>query len=384
MAFATRSLRVLCKIYNSSARVTCCTLRRPVARISLVQLTQKYNTETTGRSKITSNLTNIQSSISEADSLVQEAAAHKKQDEQTKEEDKANRERSKKMMNYGFIVFGVFMGIGFTYVVYELGRPNYDKDGNVIEDEFSNLPFFEQIYKRVRRELNYYTKLVQEPSREKLLPDPLKYPFMQPPYTLILEMTDLLVHPEWTYQTGWRFKKRPGVDQFLEAVAPPQFEIVIYTAEQGMTVFPILDALDPHGYIMYRLVRDATRFIDGHHVKDLAALNRDLSKVIVIDWNEKSVKMNPENAFRIPRWTGNDDDTTLYDLAAFLKTISTSNVDDVRDVLNYYRQFGNPLETFRENRRKLLMQMEEEQNKAQQGSSQVLTSRWKPSFLRNR
>lgn len=36
------------------------------------------------------------------------------------------------------------------------------------------------------------------------------------------------------YQTGWRFKKRPGVDQFLEAVAPPQFEIVIYTAEQGM------------------------------------------------------------------------------------------------------------------------------------------------------
>lgn len=30
--------------------------------------------------------------------------------------------------------------------------------------------------------------------------------------------------------------------------------------------------------------------------------------------------MNPENAFRISRWTGNDDDTTLYDLAAFLKS----------------------------------------------------------------
>ncbi|KAM0730759.1 hypothetical protein ACS0PU_003088 [Formica fusca] len=39
---------------------------------------------------------------------------------------------------------------------------------------------------------------------------------------------------------------------------------------------------------------------------------------------------------------------------------------------------------FKENRRKLLMQMEEEQNKAQQDSSKVLTSRWKPSFLRNR
>jgi hypothetical protein len=45
------------------------------------------------------------------------------------------------------------------------------------------------------------------------------------------------------------------------------------------TVFPILDALDPNGYIMYRLVRDATHFVDGHHVKDLDCLNRDLSKV---------------------------------------------------------------------------------------------------------
>lgn len=32
----------------------------------------------------------------------------------------------------------------------------------------------------------------------------------------------------------------------------------------------------------------------------------------------------------------------------------------------------------------LQMQMEEEQNKTQQGSNQILTSRWKPSFLRNR
>lgn len=40
--------------------------------------------------------------------------------------------------------------------------------------------------------------MVQEPSRDKLLPDPLKYPYIQPPYTLVLELTDLLVHPDWT------------------------------------------------------------------------------------------------------------------------------------------------------------------------------------------
>lgn len=40
--------------------------------------------------------------------------------------------------------------------------------------------------------------MIKEPSREKLLPDPLKEPYHQPPYTVILEMTGVLVHPDWT------------------------------------------------------------------------------------------------------------------------------------------------------------------------------------------
>ncbi|KAH3851979.1 hypothetical protein DPMN_094468 [Dreissena polymorpha] len=34
--------------------------------------------------------------------------------------------------------------------------------------------------------------------------------------------------------TGWRFKKRPGIDHFLRAIGPPMFEVVIYTKESGM------------------------------------------------------------------------------------------------------------------------------------------------------
>jgi len=40
--------------------------------------------------------------------------------------------------------------------------------------------------------------MIQEPSSLKLLPDPLKEPYYQPPYTLVLEMTGVLVHPDWT------------------------------------------------------------------------------------------------------------------------------------------------------------------------------------------
>lgn len=144
------------RLYVSKDIITICTNIYIYKNIELYFLSSAAD-----RPKITSNLTNIQSSINEAESLGQETTSQKKQNEQQTEdeEEKANRERSKKMMNYGFAAFGVFMGIGFTYLVYELGRPNYDEHGNVIEDEFSNLPFFEQIYKRVKKELNYYTRV---------------------------------------------------------------------------------------------------------------------------------------------------------------------------------------------------------------------------------
>lgn len=40
--------------------------------------------------------------------------------------------------------------------------------------------------------------MIIEPTSPKLLPDPLKEPYYQPPYTLVLELTDVLLHPEWS------------------------------------------------------------------------------------------------------------------------------------------------------------------------------------------
>jgi import inner membrane translocase subunit TIM50 len=131
------------------------------------------------------------------------------------------------------------------------------------------------------RELDNYRRLIKEPSRDKLLPVPLQYPHLQPKYTLVLELTDVLVHPNWTYNTGWRFKKRSGLEYFLDSLQG-HFEIVIYTAEQGMTMFPLIEAMDPKNIIaQVSTRRDA--FHGEHHVKSLDKLNRDLSKVIVLD-----------------------------------------------------------------------------------------------------
>ncbi|XP_034935088.1 mitochondrial import inner membrane translocase subunit TIM50-C-like [Chelonus insularis] len=388
MAFAARSFRILCKVYNGNSNATYSTLRKPFTKINFSQAAQKCQYSTESKSpKITGSLTNIQASLSTpvpSQTLSEKINQNQENTSQEDEEEKKKREHSWKMMKYSFIAFGASIGIAGSMFIYELSQPTYDENGNIQEDEYSHLPFVQRVWFRFFRAINYYKKLVQEPSREKLLPDPVKYPYIQPPYTLVLELTDVLVHPDWTYKTGWRFKKRPGVTQFLEAVAPPNFEVVIYTAEQGMTVKFILDSLDPNDHVSYILPRDTTRFVDGHHVKDLDALNRDLKRVIVIDWNPNSVKLHPENTLILPRWTGNDNDTTLYDLAVFLKTILTSNLDDVRDALAYYKQFDNPMEAFRENQRKLLLQIQEDEiHKAQRESSKNLISKWSPSFLRS-
>ncbi|XP_017064291.1 mitochondrial import inner membrane translocase subunit TIM50-C isoform X2 [Drosophila eugracilis] len=309
-----------------------------------------------------------------------EVDSNAEQERQKREEEEAKEnERAWKRMKLGFAIFGGGGVVAGLWAVYEFGKPEVDPNGQTIEDEFTSKPLLQQYVQRMWKSLHYYQRMIQEPSRAKLLPDPLKAPYVQPRYTLVLEMKDVLVHPDWTYQTGWRFKKRPGVDHFLAECAK-DFEIVVFTAEQGMTVFPILDALDPNGYIMYRLVRDATHFVDGHHVKNLDNLNRDLKKVIVIDWDANATKMHPDNTFGLARWHGNDDDAQLLDLIAFLKIIAQNNVDDVREVLHYYRQFDDPINQFRDNQRKLAEQMQEAE-RIEQSKTKPMVKQWSRNIL---
>lgn len=41
-------------------------------------------------------------------------------------------------------------------------------------------------------------QMIIEPTSPCLLPDPLREPYYQPPYTLVLELTGVLLHPEWS------------------------------------------------------------------------------------------------------------------------------------------------------------------------------------------
>uniref|UniRef100_A0A8C6SZN6 Mitochondrial import inner membrane translocase subunit TIM50 n=1 Tax=Neogobius melanostomus TaxID=47308 RepID=A0A8C6SZN6_9GOBI len=260
---------------------------------------------------------------------------------------KENTAYAKKMVLRLAGLMGVGGAVGMVYV---FGSNSVDEQGN-------QPPVIQQL-KRTVKYFKDYRQMIIEPTSPKLLPDTLKEPYYQPPYTLVLELTDVLLHPEWSLSTGWRFKKRPGIEYLFQQLAP-LYEIVIFTAETGMTAYPLIDSIDPQGFVMYRLFRDATHYMDGHHVKDVSCLNRDTSKVIVVDCKREAFSLQPFNGMALKKWDGNSDDRTLYDLANFLKTIALSGVDDVRSVLENYALEEDPIEAFK--RRQAQLAQEEEQ-----------------------
>lgn len=70
--------------------------------------------------------------------------------------------------------------------------------------------------------------------------------------------------------------------------------------------------------------------------QDLSYLNRDLSKVIIIDTKAKHVRNQPENAIVLDPWKGDSTDKELVGLIPFLEYIHTMQYSDVRKVLKSF------------------------------------------------
>ncbi|KAI8056732.1 HAD-like domain-containing protein [Syncephalis plumigaleata] len=227
-------------------------------------------------------------------------------------------------------------------------------------------------YTRAQERFNDLVEYYREPAYSKLLPDPL--PADQQPPTLVLNLDETLIYSTWDYKHGWRIAKRPGVDYFL-AYITQFFEVVIITTQPQMNAEPILMKLDPVGYVPLRFYRDATRYIDGKHVKDLTHLNRDLSQVIIMDSNPEAFSLQPENGVAVPPWTGDPSDRYLFDIIPFLQTIAETRPTDVRPILQAYSGKDIPA-TFAESERILLeryqQEWEEEQKKKSRGLSGLL------------
>mmetsp|Transcript_17925 Transcript_17925/g.22600 ORF Transcript_17925/g.22600 Transcript_17925/m.22600 type:complete len:80 (+) Transcript_17925:430-669(+) len=78
---------------------------------------------------------------------------------------------------------------------------------------------------------------------------------------------------------------------------------------------------------MHTLFREACYYKDGVYMKDLSRLNCNISRVILIDDDERAAELNPENLIRVKPYTDPKDrkDQTLERLVPFLIEIATEN-----------------------------------------------------------
>lgn len=75
----------------------------------------------------------------------------------------------------------------------------------------------------------------------------------------------------------------------------------------------------------------------------------------------------------------------INDFVFSMAAIAESEVSDVREVIDYYRTFDDPLAAFRENQRKAHEQEIVLSQKAEEERQQrTFTSSWTSSFLRRR
>jgi len=293
-----------------------------------------------------------------------EESDESKSEKEKKNEDDTTESAFLRSQRYAKWMLLVSFGISAPMGILEYGKPKVTEDGEILRDQYSAMIAPAAYIARAWGEVMNVKREIVEPISTKLLPDPLKEPYYQPPYTLVIELMDVFLRPVYDSVTGWRFKKRPGIDYFLSQVTHPLYEIVIFTRETGPTAWPLIDSMDSKGYIMYRLFRDSARYKSGfsfgnilegelprvapYYQKDLSFLNRDLSKVIIVDCDKKAYENNPDNGLYIEKWDGSSSDSALYDLATLLRTIATSNTEDVRPILRHYAKHDDPLQAFKE------------------------------------
>ena len=114
--------------------------------------------------------------------------------------------------------------------------------------------------------------------------------------TLVLDLDETLVHSSFSQMEAditleiivdrQKFKifvlERPGLKEFLQKCCD-LFEVVIFTASLSVYADPLLNILDPHGRVSFRLFRESCSYVGGTYIKDLSKLGRDLKKVVIVD-----------------------------------------------------------------------------------------------------
>ncbi|KAI9693413.1 MAG: Nuclear envelope morphology protein 1 [Bogoriella megaspora] len=125
--------------------------------------------------------------------------------------------------------------------------------------------------------------------------------------------------------------KRPHCDEFLRKVCK-WYNLIVFTASVQEYADPVIDWLEQERkYFSGRYYRQHCTFRNGAYIKDLAQVEPDLSKVMILDNSPMSYIFHEDNAIPIEGWINDPTDNDLLHLIPLLEGLQY--VTDVRALL---------------------------------------------------
>jgi len=160
---------------------------------------------------------------------------------------------------------------------------------------------------------------------------------------LVLDLDETLVHSSFQPVDKYDFlipveiegnvyqvyvAKRPHVDEFLKKMGEV-YEVVIFTASLSKYADPVLDLLDIHKVIDYRLFREHCTCINDIYVKDMSIMGRPIESVFIIDNSPHAYSLQPENAFPCTSWFDDYQDNELLEFIPILQDLAKPSVINI-------------------------------------------------------
>ena len=153
-------------------------------------------------------------------------------------------------------------------------------------------------------------------------------------YSLIFNLNETIIHT-MNLPFGDYFFVRPGFFDLVKRIYNI-YEIIIFTSEDKNTIYDTIKKIDNKNYIDYILYKKHCLYEDGHIIKKLELIGRDLNKIIYVDNSEISAKYNKKNLYQISSWYNNIFDEELIKLEEKLINICGSGnfEEDITKQLN--------------------------------------------------
>jgi len=160
---------------------------------------------------------------------------------------------------------------------------------------------------------------------------------------LVLDLDETLVHSSFQPVAKYDFlipveidgnvyqvyvAKRPHVDEFLKKMGEV-YEVVIFTASLSKYADPVLDLLDIHKVIDYRLFREHCTCINDIYVKDMSIMGRPIESVFIIDNSPHAYALQPENAMPCVSWFDDYEENELLGFIPVLQKMADPSVKNI-------------------------------------------------------